>query len=88
MPFTDLADGPNHEVAKLCAQKAKRFIGWMPVLLIIDKEGRIRYSHYGESMSDISSNEKILSLLDGLNTGEGSGKKEGPDNGLHFWVME
>lgn len=66
MPFRGLADGPEHRVAKLYAQKIKMLIGWMPALLIVDKQGKIRYSHYGESMSDISSTEEVLSILDQL----------------------
>ncbi|PPD58455.1 redoxin domain-containing protein [Dehalogenimonas etheniformans] len=66
MPFRGLADGPEHKVATLYAQKIKLLIGRMPALLIVDREGRIRYSHYGESMSDISSAEEVLSILDQL----------------------
>jgi peroxiredoxin Q/BCP len=66
MPFRGLADGPAHKVAKLYAQKVKLLIGWMPALLIVDKQGKIRYSHYGESMGDISSTEEVLSVLDQL----------------------
>jgi peroxiredoxin len=67
MPFTGLGDGPLHKVATLYTQKVKSLIGRMPALLIIDKDGKIRYSHYGESMSDISSNQEVLSVLDALN---------------------
>jgi len=66
MPFRGLADGPEHHVAILYAQKIKALIGRMPALLVVDKEGKIRYSHYGESMSDISSTEEVLSILDQL----------------------
>lgn len=66
MPFRGVADGPEHHVATLYAQKIKVLIGRMPALLIVDKQGKIRYSHYGESMSDISSTEEVLSILDQL----------------------
>jgi len=66
MPFRGLADGPGHRVAGLYAQKIKMLIGRMPALLVVDKQGKIRYSHYGESMSDISSTEEVLSVLDQL----------------------
>lgn len=66
MPFRGLADGPEHRVATLYAQKINMLIGRMPALLVIDKQGKIRYSHYGESMSDISSTEEVLSILDQL----------------------
>ena len=51
------------------SQKVKMVIGRMPALLVIDKDGRIRYSHYGESISDISSNRKSFHILDELNKG-------------------
>ena len=39
----------------------------MPAMVVVDMDGKIRYRHYGESMSDIPSDEEILSLLDELN---------------------
>ena len=46
-------------------------MGRMPALLVVDKGGRIRYAHYGHSMSDIPDNREILDLLDALNSEEG-----------------
>jgi peroxiredoxin len=67
MPFTGIPD-PRHSIAKLFGQKVNLLkLGRMPALIVIDKEGMIRYLHYGDSMSDIPSDEDILSLLDGLN---------------------
>ena len=66
MPFIGLADH-NHTVANLYGQKVNFLIGRMPALFVIDKAGRIRYQHYGESMSDIPLDEQVLSLLDDLN---------------------
>lgn len=67
MPFIGLADH-KHVVANLYGQKVDPLkLGRMPALVVVDKEGKIRYQHYGNSMSDIPSNEKILSLLDDLN---------------------
>ena len=67
MPFVSTAD-PKHVIANLYGQKVKLLkLGRMPALMVIDKEGKIRYRHYGDSMSDIPSNEEILSLLDNLN---------------------
>jgi peroxiredoxin Q/BCP len=40
----------------------------MPALLVIDKHGRVRYAHYGHSMSDIPPNLEILDLLETLNS--------------------
>ena len=67
MPFPGIPD-PRHIIAKLYGQKVNPFkLGRMPALVVIDKEGRKRYDHYGESMSDIPSNDDIISLLDKLN---------------------
>jgi len=66
MPFTGIAD-PEHIVAKMYGQQVKVLkLGRMPALVVVDRQGRIRYGHYGESMSDISSDKAILSLLDEL----------------------
>ena len=67
MPFIGIAD-PEHIVADKYGQQVKLLkFGRMPAQFVVDKQGRIRYRHYGESMSDISSNEDILRLLDELN---------------------
>jgi hypothetical protein len=42
-------------------------LGRMPALLVVDKDGIIRYEHYGDSMQDIPENSVILDLLDRLN---------------------
>jgi peroxiredoxin len=39
-------------------------LGRMPALFVIDPAGRIRYSHYGDSMTDIPSNQEVLQVLD------------------------
>jgi peroxiredoxin Q/BCP len=44
----------------------------MPALLVVDKQGCVRYAHYGRSMSDIPPNGEILDLLDILNSETGS----------------
>jgi len=67
MPFTGIAD-PEHAIADMYGQEVKLLkLGRMPASLLIDKSGKIRYEHYGESMSDISENRQILSLIDELN---------------------
>jgi hypothetical protein len=35
--------------------------------VIVDKNGQVRYVHYGHSMSDIPPNDELVALLDGLN---------------------
>lgn len=55
-------------MADLYKQQVKLIkLGRMPALLVVDKEGIIRYEHYGDSMKDIPENSIILGILDGLN---------------------
>lgn len=62
-PFVGLAD-PRHTVAKLYGQEVNLFkAGRMPMMAVLDKEGRVVYEHHAASMSDIPSNETILKLL-------------------------
>jgi peroxiredoxin len=67
MPFIGIPD-PKHVVANLYGQKVDPFkLGRMPALMVVDKSSKLRYRHYGSSMSDIPTNKEILSLLDELN---------------------
>jgi len=67
MPFVGLAD-PDHVAADLYGQETHRLKGGrMPAQFIIDKQGRVRYQHYGNSMADIPPNGEMLQLLDTLN---------------------
>jgi peroxiredoxin Q/BCP len=36
----------------------------MPAQLLIDKQSTVRFVHYGHSMSDIPSNDELLSQVD------------------------
>ena len=66
LPFTGLPD-PKRSVLKLYGQEIKLFkFGRMPAQVLVDKEGVARYVHYGQSMSDIPSNEEVLALIDDL----------------------
>ena len=68
LPFSGLPD-PSHTVASQYRQEVNLLkLGRMPALLAVDKAGRIRYAHYGRSMSDIPDNREILDLLDALNS--------------------
>jgi peroxiredoxin len=59
---------PDHSVAKQYRQEVNIFkLGRMPLNGIVDTSGRIRYVHYGASMSDIPDNETFLSVIDELN---------------------
>ena len=66
LPFIGLPD-PEHKTANLYEQQVKltRF-GRMPAMMIIDKSGTIRFSHYSDSMRDIPPNEVVLGRLDKL----------------------
>jgi peroxiredoxin len=68
MPFIGLSDVGNR-TAKQYFQEFNLFkYGWVPALFVVDKNGIIRYVHYGNSMSDIPENGKILELLDEINS--------------------
>lgn len=71
LPFIGLPD-PKASVLKLYGQEVNLFkLGRMPVQVIVDKAGVIRYVHYGQSMSDIPANGEILALLDQLIVSQG-----------------
>lgn len=59
---------PDHKVARKYRQEVNIFkLGRMPLVCVVDKQGRIRYAHFGASMSDIPSNGKLLAVIDELN---------------------
>lgn len=67
LPFIGIPD-PEHRVAVLYRQQVNLFkLGRMPLMCIVDKNGRIRYAHYGASMADIPETETLLSVIDELN---------------------
>ena len=67
LPFIGLPD-PRHTVLKSYGQQIKIFkFGRMPAQAIIDKNGVVRYIHYGNSMSDIPSNDELLSKIGEIN---------------------
>ncbi|HHX44574.1 MAG TPA: redoxin domain-containing protein [Chloroflexi bacterium] len=70
IPFIGLAD-PSHTVADTYQQEVNILkLGRMPAQLLIDRQGMIRYQHYGRSMSDIPPNDDILERLDALRAEE------------------
>lgn len=70
LPFIGLPD-PEHKVADLYGQEVKLIkLGRMPAMMVIDKKGRICYSHYGDSMRDIVSLEKVFTILNELSIEE------------------
>ena len=67
--FIGLPD-PKHTVLKMYGQQVKLFkLGRMPAQVIIDKEGIVRFAHFGHSMSDIPENDELLASLAEINEG-------------------
>jgi len=67
IPFIGIPD-PGHLVAQKYKQQVKLFkLGRMPLNCIIDRNGYVRFAHYGNSMSDIPNNEDLLHVIDELN---------------------
>jgi peroxiredoxin len=67
MPFIGVPD-PEHTIADIYGQQVKLIkLGRMPASLVIDKNGAIRFKHFGESMSDIPLSREMLTLIDDLN---------------------
>lgn len=66
-PFVGFSDY-RHTVADLYGQEVNLAkLGRMPAMLIIDKQGVIRFTHFADAMFDIPKNADVLRLLDRLN---------------------
>lgn len=66
LEFFGLPD-EDHSVLKLYGQKVNLFkLGRMPAQMLVDKEGVLRFIHYGHSMKDIPENTEMLKLIDTL----------------------
>ena len=67
LPFTGIPD-PKGSVLKKYGQEVNIFkLGRMPAQAVIDKNGIVRFVHYGHSMADIPENDEILAILDEIN---------------------
>ncbi len=67
LPFLGLPD-PKHSVLKLYGQQIKLFkFGRMPAQLLINKDGIVKFVHYGHNMTDIPSPREMLDLLASVN---------------------
>ena len=67
LPYIGLPN-PDHSVAVKYRQQVNLFkLGRMPLVSVVDREGRIRYTHNGASMSDIPENKTLLDVIDQLN---------------------
>lgn len=63
LPFPGLPD-PGKRVSKIYRQEVNIFkLGRMPLNAIVDRNGFIRYIHYGYSMADIPDNETLLQVI-------------------------
>ncbi len=66
IPFVGLPD-PEHRVAKSYKQEVNLFkFGRMPMNSIVDRDGYIRFVHYGLNMADIPDTETFLQVIDEL----------------------
>jgi peroxiredoxin Q/BCP len=67
IPFIGLPD-VEKKVSKLYKQEVNLFkLGRMPMNSIVDREGHIRFVHYGLSMADIPDNETFIKVIDKIN---------------------
>lgn len=67
LPFVGIPD-PEHSILRLFGQKTSIFkLGRMPAQMIIDKDGILKYVHYGHDMTDIPQSSEIIELLDQMN---------------------
>ena len=67
IPYIGLPDA-DHRVARKYRQEVNLFkLGRMPLNCVVDKNGYIRFAHYGASMQDIPSNDELLHVIDELN---------------------
>ncbi len=72
LPYVGLPD-PDHTVANRYGQEVKLLkLGRMPALIVVDKQGHVRFRHYGDSMQDIVPNRELLALLDQLHRKQGA----------------
>jgi peroxiredoxin Q/BCP len=70
LPFIGLPD-PTYSVLKRYGQEFNLFkLGRIPAQVLIDKQGIVRFAHYGKSMSDIPENNDVLEIIQTLNREE------------------
>lgn len=64
LPFVGLSDS-RRQVLRLYRQRFNVLkLGRMPSVLVIDREGSVRYRHDGSGMEDIPENNTIFAVLD------------------------
>ena len=66
LPFPGMPD-LGHDVARRYQQEVNLFkLGRMPLLIVLDQQGVIRYIHRAASMSDIPDNPTLLRVVDAI----------------------
>jgi len=66
LPFPGLPD-PDHAVARCYNQEISILkLGRMPLVIVVDSAGFVRYAHYGSSMADIPGNRTLLEIIEKL----------------------
>jgi peroxiredoxin len=64
LPFPGMSD-PAHRVALRYQQEVNLLkLGRMPLVMVLDQRGTIRYMHRASSMSDIPDNQTLLQAVD------------------------
>jgi peroxiredoxin len=70
MPFVGLSDA-EHAVGDLYGLEVSFLkLGRMPALFVVDRDGRIAFSHYARSMSNIPTSATVLAALGGAAPGQ------------------
>jgi peroxiredoxin len=64
MPFIGCADIKSKAADKFHQEVNLFKFGRMPAIFVIAPDGTVRYSHFGDSMSDIPSNDTVLQVID------------------------
>jgi len=69
LPFIGLPD-PEHKILKLYGQEVNLFkLGRMPAQLLVDRDGVVRFVHYGHAMNDIPSTAEMIESAETANRG-------------------
>ena len=64
LPFIGVPD-PDGRLGKLYGQEWNALkLGRMPALFVVDPGGNLALAHYGQNMSDIPTDEELLTILD------------------------
>jgi peroxiredoxin Q/BCP len=71
LPFVGLPDS-EHTVARLYKQETNILrLGHLPVVMVVDAAGLVRFVHYGSSMRDLPENRSLLEVIDGIRSTPG-----------------